>query len=156
MLSKRASRFGWVIGTRLVLILLALEVVGCRGPAQKDASAEAGLENEPAMLRVVPHSNKEMADLSPDDIVRVMQRIGFTDEQVIALGTALHNALLRSGAAAIVAGRKTEVLFAVNGEYLYIQSPLRGTFVYDLASGRFGLPTPRSSSPAAPARTRTR
>jgi hypothetical protein len=134
-----------------VLLLLVSEVVGCGGLFQKDKAAEVSYDSAPAVLRVVPRSGKEVADLSANDIVRIMQRIGFTDGQILDLGTPLHNALLQSGAAEIVAGNRPQVVFAVNGEYVYIQSPLRGTFVYGLASGRFGLPTPPARAPTSSA-----
>lgn len=122
----------------LALALLALEVAGCGWKLTREEQARPGLDGEPAWLEVVPKSNREVADLSADDIVRVMQRVGFTDEQILELGTDVHRALLLSGAAALVNGKRTEAVFAVRGEYLYIQSNSRGRFVYSLAKGRFG------------------
>jgi len=123
--------------TLLVLVLLALEVVGCGWPFKR--GERSAFDREPAWLEVVPRSNGEVADLSADDIVRVLQRVGFSDEHIIELGTDVHRALFLSGAAAIMNGKKMEVLLAVKGEHLFIQSNSRGTFVYSLAKGRFGL-----------------
>lgn len=146
MRSKRGSMFSATTGTWLVLVLLALEVVGCGRLFTWGKQSESSLDSDPIALQVVPRTNKDVADLSADDIVRVMQRVGFTDEQILQLGPDLHNALLKSGAAGIVNGKRTEAVFAVNGGHLFIRSRSGADFVYNLASGKFGLPTPASSS----------
>ncbi len=135
MPSKRGPKFGATLS--LILILLALEVVGCGWPFRRDQ--QSGFGREAGWLEVVPKSNDQVADLSADDIVRVLQRIGFSDEHVIELGPDVHRALLLSGAAAIMNGKRMEVRLAIKGEYLFIQSNSRGRFVYSLAKGRFGL-----------------
>ncbi len=135
MLKKRGLKLG--VTRSLVLILLALEVVGCGWPFKRDQRSEFG--REAGWLEVVPRGNNEVADLSADDIVRVLQRTGFSDEHIIELGTDVHRALLLSGAAAIMNGRRIEVTFVVRGQYLFIQSNSRGRFVYSLAKGRFGV-----------------
>lgn len=90
-------------------------------------------------LRIVAKSNREVARLSPDDIVRIMQRIGFSDDQILDLGTDLHNALLLSGGAEVYYGKGLEMIFAVNNHQVQIQSRSRGSFVYDVAKKRFSL-----------------
>ncbi len=132
----------------LVLVLLALEVVGCGRLftwGKEKESDPLSLDSDPIGMQVVPRSNKDVADLSADDVVRVMQRVGFTDEQILHLGPDLHAALLKSGAAGIVIGKRTEAVFAVNGGHLFIRSRSGADFVYNLASGKFGLPTPLTS-----------
>lgn len=129
-------------GMLLVLVPLALEVAGCNNAFQPARWAELRSEPEPKELRIVPRSNKDVANLSPDDIVNVMQRVGFSDEEILVLGTDLHNALRSSGAAGVIYGRETEVVYAVNGELLFVNSRSQGTFIYDLARSRFGLMPP--------------
>jgi hypothetical protein len=94
--------------------------------------------DESLQLRVVPQENPDQADLSAEDILRVLERVGFSDEQILQLGPALHRALQTAGAAEIKLGKKTEMAFGVNGERLFITSRTRGTFVYNISSGRFG------------------
>ena len=77
-------------------------------------------------LRIVAKSNREVARLSPDDIVCIMQRVGFSDDQILDLGTDLHNALLLSGGAEVYYGKGLEMIFAVNNHQVQIQSRSRG------------------------------
>ena len=95
-------------------------------------------------LRIVAKSNREVARLSPDDIVCIMQRVGFSDDQILDLGTDLYNALLLSGGADVYYGKGLEMIFAVNNRQVQIQSRSRGSFVYDIAKKRFALGASRS------------
>jgi hypothetical protein len=131
----------------LVLVPLALEVVGCHGGVKPVEWSELGSESKPKQskpskqskegLRVVAKSNKEVARLSSDDVVRIMQRVGFSDDQILDLGTDLYNALLLSGGADVYYGKSLEMIFAVNAQQVQIQSRSRGSFLYDVAKGRF-------------------
>jgi hypothetical protein len=144
------------VGT--VLLLLAGAVAGCHGAgwselgsgSSRDESRSASRsESQPKQqstssrqdkeeLQLVARSNREVArTLSSDDIVKIMQRVGFSDRQILDLGTDLYNALRRSGAADVYYGKSHEMIFAVNNQQVQIQSRSRGTFVYDLAKGRF-------------------
>ena len=134
--------FGTVAGMLLVLVPLALEVVGCNNAFAPVEWAELGSEPQRKVLRIVPQSNKDLANLSPDDIVNVMERVGFSDDEIVEFGTDLHNALRFSGAAGVVYGRETEVIYAVKGELLFVNSRSQGTFIYDLARSQFGLMPP--------------
>lgn len=82
--------------------------------------------------QVIPISNREVAALSAEDIARVMLRAGFSDKQIVELGTEMRNELARSGAAQINVGDKVEAIFAVDGDFVYVSSRLRGSFIYDL------------------------
>jgi len=134
-----ALRVGSVL---LVLVFLTSGVSGCKGwfrPVQWSELGQQQQQSQPrreSLLRVVPRQNRDVASLSPTDIVYVMQRVGFADEHIVDLGTDLHNALHLSGAAAIVYRKDAVALFRVNGGYLQIQTR-SGSFDYDLARGRF-------------------
>ena len=123
----------------LVLVLLALEVVGCNEAIRPAEWPELRMEGEAQALRLEPRNNKEVAELSADDIVRVMRQVGLSDEEILELGPDLRDALLSSGAAVIIDGRRIEMTFRVNGTYLLIRSRLHGSLIYDLSRGGFGL-----------------
>jgi hypothetical protein len=111
-----------------MLMLLAFLVFGVAGCAR---SAAGG-------IRVVPMSNRHVLALSPDEVVEVMRRAGFSDRQILEYGTDLRNGLAESGAVQIKIGRKAEAVFAINlneGNCVYISTRLRGNFIYNVDSG---------------------
>ena len=127
-----------------MLAAVALGTIGCQARAAQWPELEYGGEREQKprerALQIVPQSNREVADLSPDDIVRIMRQIGFTDDQIVEYGTDMRDALLVSGAARVLYKEQTEALLAVNGTQVYIRSMARGNFIYDLGSGQFFAP----------------
>lgn len=151
---------GYVLAVALravLLVPLALELMGCRArPAEwpelgSDRSGAAPRSGRTAprrdnALRIEPLSSQEVADLSPDDIVLVARRIGFTDQQILDLGPDLHNALLLSGAARVVYKQQVEALLRVQGDYLLIYSNSRGYHMYNLSSRGFNVIGPPRSS----------
>jgi len=112
-----------VIIVSLLLALLAFGVVSC---------AQRGFE-------VIPLNHQEVLTLSSDDIVRVMRRAGFSDNQILAYGTDLHDALSRSGAAQIKINKTLQAVFAINGDSVYISTRLRGNFIYNMKTGWVGI-----------------
>ena len=148
MLNKRRFTFGATTGILLVMVLLALEVVGCNdgfGSVEWPVLGSRRSRREAkATLEVVPRKNKDAANLSPDDIINVMEQVGFGGMQIRELGPQLHGALYTSGAAAITYGKEVEVIYAVKGEYLFIQSRTQGTFVYNITKSQFGAMSPSS------------
>ena len=110
-----------------LLVLLALALVGC-------ARGTTGIQ-------VIPLHNRSVLELSPDDVVEIMRRAGFSDRQIVEYGTDLRNGLAESGAVQIKIGRKVEAVFAINlneGNCVYISTRLRGSFIYDVDSGWIG------------------
>lgn len=101
--------------------------------------------------KVVSLSNQDIAALTSDDIVRVMWRAGFSDDQILEVGTDLRNSLASTGAAKIMVGKKAdaflavgadrgkkvEAMFSVNGDYVHAASRRRGNFIYDLKKQEF-------------------
>ena len=112
-----------VIIVSLLLTLLAFGVVSC---------AQKGFE-------VIPLNHQEVLTLSSDEIVRVMRRAGFSDNQILEYGTDLHDALSRSGAAQIKMSKKLQAVFAINGDSVYISTRLRGNFIYNVKTGWVGV-----------------
>ncbi|GEM_PF-504109 len=110
--------------------------------SQRPADSKVSRRQSKPTLEVVPRNNRDVANLSPDDIINVMEQVGFSDEQILRLGPALHEALFTSGAAAVTYGREAEVVYAVSGEHLFIQSRTEGTFMYNITKSRFGAGPP--------------
>jgi len=111
-------RFG---SAALLFLVMAIGLAGCAGPG----------------ARVMAIGGQDVVALDADDVVRVMRRAGFSDQQVIDLGTDVRNALASTGGAQVRVGRKVEALFAVDGQYLHGSSRRRGSFIYDLATHEF-------------------
>ena len=116
----------------IMLLLLALLVFGAVGCSRSTGSG----------IRLIPMSNRSVLTLSPDDVVAVMRRAGFSDKQILEYGMDLRNGLAESGAVQIKIGKKVEAVFAVNlnegSNCVYISTRLRGNFIYDVDSGWLG------------------
>lgn len=106
-----------------LLPLLVLNVTGCANTAI-----------EPQVIRL---ANRDIAALTADDIVCVMQRAGFSDERIMDLGTDLRNSLASTGAAKIVIDEKVEAILAVDGNYLHVASRRTGSSIYNLRKHGF-------------------
>ena len=94
-------------------------------------------------LRVVPVPSRSVLALSPDDIIQVMSRAGFSDEQIIEFGPVIRKGLLNSGAVQIRQGDTVEAVFAVQGEFVYVSTRMRGSFIYNVNTS--GLHTGHNS-----------
>jgi len=111
----------------MLLALLALGAVGC--------------SRQSTGIRVIPLSNRSILALSPDDVIEVMRRAGFSDKQVLEYGMDLRDGLAESGAVQIKIGKKVEAVFAINlnnGNNVFISTRLRGNFIYNVDSGWLG------------------
>ena len=82
--------------------------------------------------RVLALANPDVIALDADDTVRIMLRAGFTDQQVLDLGTDLRNALASGGAAQVRCDSKLEAIFAVDGRCVRIATRRRGMFAYNV------------------------
>ncbi|MHC4322854.1 MAG: hypothetical protein ACYSUX_01120 [Planctomycetota bacterium] len=92
-------------------------------------------------IQVIPLSNRHVLALSPDDVIEVMKRAGFSDRQILEHGTDLRNGLAKSGAVNIKIGKNVEAVFAINlneGNSVFISTRLRGNFIYNIDSGWVG------------------
>jgi hypothetical protein len=115
----------------IILTLLTILALGVGGCARSNTGG----------IRVIPLSNRSVLALSPDDVVEVMRRAGFSDNQILEYGTDLRNGLAESGAVQIKIGKKVEAVFATNlndGNRVYISTRLRGNFIYDVDAGWVG------------------
>jgi hypothetical protein len=119
----KSIKSGEVIGL-LLLMLLAFGLTGC-------AHQNTGIQ-------IIPVSNREVLALNADDVVQIMRRAGFSDNQIMQYGTDLRNGLAQSGAVEIRINKKVEAVFAVNGDSIYISTRLRGNFIYNIRTGWVG------------------
>jgi hypothetical protein len=128
------------VATLVSLAVLTVAVSGCR--PEPVSWSELGPELQERgyrEIRIEAQSNQELAELSPDDIISVMDRIGFAPEQILDYGPAMHQALRRSGAARVYVGKKVEAVLQVKDRIIFIRSSSRGSFMYNLRTGRFGM-----------------
>jgi len=126
----------------ILCVTWALVASGCRAEPARWSEIGTELERQEVQdqqIRIEPQSNRETAQLSADDVIVVMKRIGFSPEQILDFGPALHDAVLHSGAARVRVGKRVEAILQVRGRLLFIRSNSRGSFIYDLDKGRFGL-----------------
>lgn len=139
--ARRDSRHGLrMLGLALALSLAAVMATGCNNGIKPVTWTELGPRNEQqkpkSQFRVVAKRNLSMAVLRPSDVVRIMRRVGFADEQILDLGTDLHNALRFSGAAEVYYRKDKLAIFVSDGDFLRIRSRV-GAFDYQISTGQF-------------------
>ena len=105
----------------------------------------AGCANTPghSRLQIIPLSNQHTLALSTDDIIEVMRRAGFSNQQILDLGQDMHEGLMHSGAAQLKVDNEVEAIFAVHGDCIYITTRMRGSFIYNVKTG-WATPLPQS------------
>lgn len=117
MASGTNDRTGWMRAA--FLIALVVLASGCAG------------------LRVQPQPGSEVAALEADDVVAVLLRGGFSDEEILEIGPDLRNALALNGGAVVRNRKVTEAVLAVHEELVHVSTRRRGTFIYNIESNRF-------------------
>jgi len=138
--AKSSRRFS-ARGLPLALVLLALGGVGCNGWFRPVDWSDKRPEPQ-SPFRVIPRHNTQVATLSPNDVVRIMQRVGFRDEQIMELGTILHNAIRFQGSAVIVYKKETLAIFAADGDFVRVRTRT-GDLDYQISKGQFVSAPPR-------------
>ncbi len=88
-----------------------------------------------AHTRLTPLSNRDVVILTADDVVSVMRQLGFSDDQILDVGTDVRNILATSGSVQIRVGNKVEAILAVRGHYLHVSSRQQGNFIYNVETG---------------------
>jgi len=137
----RDSRPGLrTLGFALALSLAAVTAIGCNNGIKPVTWTELGPRNDQqkpkSQFRVVAKKNLSIAVLRPADVVRIMRRVGFADEQILELGTDLANALRFSGAAEVFYRKDKLAIFVSDGDFLRIRSRV-GAFDYQISTGQF-------------------
>ena len=113
----------------IIFIFLALVVWGCALGVRNEQTEEIR-----AKVVSLP-DNQDVIALSADQIIAVMRRAGFSDEQILDLGTDLRNSLAIAGAAQIEIGDRVEAIFAVRGKNLHVSSYSKGSFIFSAETG---------------------
>lgn len=113
------------IATRLLLLLLLISgVIGC-------ARRATGIQ-------IIPLSSSSVLTLGADDLIEIMRRAGFSDEQILEYGPDVRSGLAQSGAVQVRVNNRVELVMAINrdrGDCVYISSSSRGNFIYNMNSG---------------------
>ena len=109
-----------------LILILALAVAGCTPDTTSPSSK----------LRLSPLNNQDTVNLNANDIVSIMRSAGFSDDQILEHGTRMHQDLLESGAVQLKVDDKIEAIFAVNNNYIYIATRMRGSFIYNTKTGQ--------------------
>jgi hypothetical protein len=86
-------------------------------------------------IQVVAVPSTDVLTLGPEDVIQIMQRAGFTDEQIKDHGTKVWEGLAKSGRVQITIRGRTEVIFGVNKDDVIITSLTRGLFIYNSKTG---------------------
>jgi hypothetical protein len=113
-----------VIENNWVIVLLLIILIGFAGCAQRG-------------FRIEPLSNHDTAYLSLKDIVGLMLRAGFPDDQIHLYGSDLRDVLAKSGAARVYNKNVEEATFTVDDDCVYVISKSKGVFIYNLRKGLF-------------------
>jgi hypothetical protein len=99
-----------------LLMLIIVSFTGCQHSSQ---------------LQVSPIAGRDVVALEAEDIVAIMQRAGFSDSEIIDLGTDLRNSLASRGAARITRDNHASVIVTVMSPYVYVSTLDRGNFIYN-------------------------
>ena len=106
------------------------------GLALLTLAALGGCER-PQKMRVASLPDRDVAALRADDIVLLMRRAGFSDQEIVELGPDIRNTLATSGGVMIRIGAIVEAMFSVEGNFLHVTTRTKGSFIYDLVKKAF-------------------
>jgi hypothetical protein len=132
-------------GLLLALAVLALGVAGCGKLKPAEWLPFHKHKEQPVMsarLQVVQRTGGQAANVTADDVVAVLRQIGLGNDQIVEFGPPVYEALRASGAAAMVNGKQTEILLAISDGYVWVQSRVQGSFIYDLEDHKIGTLPP--------------
>jgi hypothetical protein len=99
---------------------------------------------------VLPITGGEAADVSAPVLAAAMLRAGFSADEVLRHGPALHSALATSGSAQVRQKRVVGAIFAVHADKLYVTSRTRGTFMTPIVGPEAAAIGPASVAPSDP------
>ena len=103
-------------------------------PVKEDAATTESLDKEP-VVQIQPMSNRDVLELTADDVVQVMRKAGSSDVQIYEHGPAVRDGMAGSGAVQIKIDDTVNAVFAANGDSVYISTRTRGHFIYNVKTG---------------------
>jgi hypothetical protein len=92
-------------------------------------------------IKVVPVPSQDVLTLTPDEVILILQRIGFVNEQIREHGWSVSEGLAKSGAVRIFVDGSVEAGLAIKGDEVFISSRSRGQFIYNINTGWVDAPT---------------
>ncbi len=75
--------------------------------------------------------NQSGIALTAEDVVIFMDRAGFSEKEILELGSDVRNGLASTGAVRAYIDEKTAAIISTDGRLVYVNSRERGSFVYD-------------------------
>ena len=124
-----------LMGPGIWIALYALVLISGCGGFLGNQRQESDTE-----FTVVPFSNSSAMALEADDVVRIMEIAGFTPQQIWRLAKDVRDGLMQLGGVKMRMGKKqVEVIYAVQGDLVWITTRSRGQFVYDVKGKQFNL-----------------
>ena len=82
--------------------------------------------------RIAPFAGEDRTGLVADDVVLMMRQAGFEDEDIIAYGTELRNALASHGAARLEKDDVVQAIFVIKKEGVYVTTRSGKNFIYSI------------------------
>jgi hypothetical protein len=97
----------------------------------------AGCAPEPPKPIVDAVAAPQQVELTPDDVVNVLRRAGFTNQEILEIGPQVRDAVAASGGVSITFNGKVQAILAAENGLLYITAAGRGTYMYRLDAHTF-------------------
>ncbi len=91
-------------------------------------------------IKVVPVPSSDVLTLTPDEVIIILQRIGFSNDQIKEHGWPVSEGLARSGAVRIFVDGAVEAGLAIKGDEVFISSRSRGQYIYNINTGWVDAP----------------
>ncbi len=86
-------------------------------------------------IKIVPVPSQDILELMPDEVILILQRIGFSNDQIREYGWPVREGLARSGAVRIMVDGAAEAGLAIKGDEVFINSRSRGMHIYNINTG---------------------
>jgi hypothetical protein len=103
-------------------------------PADANSKSQTTGSNS---IEILPISNKDILSLSTDDVRQIMEKAGFSSEQISQYETEVRDALEQTGAVQIKKGNAQEAVLAVRDKEVYVSTRQRDYFIYNVNEGNF-------------------
>jgi len=88
-------------------------------------------------IQVLPIGNRDVLDLSDDDVMKVLKKAGFSDDTISICVTEVRNGLAQTGAVQIKIDNEVELVCAIRIDDVHISSRQRGMYIYNVKTGSF-------------------